>query len=343
MTLPHDKHFDRYKFAARARRTVSSLLQLYLRICRILFATLKPCTAVQTIRMSLDRDDYIFRSNMRESEFGNNSFQTEVPSIMSAGGMGSHSNQIPLYYPVHIHAGVIRQRIDGVRSAFAPLCASFQTYAERSSRMRDAGDQISKRLFMLAEHCNYNASMQGALLNFSRWVSALQDCENTRAMRINAKVVEKLAFYKTFCQRVEDDIKSGEATTLKHKTMFSELQQNKNVLNTRDALANYRESARTNDSSLSVIQQAADQFEHKKLTDMKQILHDYVQIELKYHCKALEMYSEAFCTLKTIDIASDLEEYRQNTEMKPVDSMEEPEDPQYAKGECETVTMGDAL
>ncbi len=53
-----------------------------------------------------------------------------------------------------------------------------------------------------------------------------------------------------------------------------------------------------------------DKLEEKKLTDMRQILKEYTNIQMVFHAKALEMLTYAYNQLIDIDVESDLEEFR---------------------------------
>ena len=57
----------------------------------------------------------------------------------------------------------------------------------------------------------------------------------------------------------------------------------------------------------NVVQDEIDKFEQMKLTDIKRYLQDFTLINLAFHARAMEMYTNAHQQLLNIDIAHDLE------------------------------------
>ncbi|KAK3754040.1 hypothetical protein RRG08_024119 [Elysia crispata] len=66
------------------------------------------------------------------------------------------------------------------------------------------------------------------------------------------------------------------------------------------------ESSRSSKS----LEQQVDKFEEKKLKDLKKIMRDFVMIEMHFHAKALELYTQCCQTLDSVDSDADLEEFR---------------------------------
>ena len=59
--------------------------------------------------------------------------------------------------------------------------------------------------------------------------------------------------------------------------------------------------------SQHALEQQVDSFESKKIRDMKNILRDFVNIELVFHAKALELYTQCFQALDVVDPEKDLQ------------------------------------
>lgn len=55
------------------------------------------------------------------------------------------------------------------------------------------------------------------------------------------------------------------------------------------------------------LEQHVDKFEKNKIESMKKLLKEFVQIELSFHAKALELYTKCFKTLEVVDPESDME------------------------------------
>merc|ERR1719419_83042 len=58
------------------------------------------------------------------------------------------------------------------------------------------------------------------------------------------------------------------------------------------------------------LEEEMDGFEKKKLEDIKRILSDFINVEMVFHAKALELYTHCFEALNTMNEDDDLEEFR---------------------------------
>uniref|UniRef100_A0A670YPD7 Family with sequence similarity 92 member B n=1 Tax=Pseudonaja textilis TaxID=8673 RepID=A0A670YPD7_PSETE len=55
------------------------------------------------------------------------------------------------------------------------------------------------------------------------------------------------------------------------------------------------------------LEETVDEFQKQKLKDIQKIFLDFTGIEMAFHAKALEVYSQAFQTLDNYDAEKDLE------------------------------------
>jgi len=70
-----------------------------------------------------------------------------------------------------------------------------------------------------------------------------------------------------------------------------------------DILKANMEFSRTNKEMIEI----ASDFEEKKLKDLKTLLKDFIQIEMKKHVKIIEVLTAAFQDISDIDVANDTE------------------------------------
>ncbi|XP_025032084.1 protein FAM92B-like, partial [Python bivittatus] len=58
------------------------------------------------------------------------------------------------------------------------------------------------------------------------------------------------------------------------------------------------------------LEETVDEFQKQKLKDIQKIFLDFISIEMVFHAKALEVYSQAFQTVESYDPEKDLEDFR---------------------------------
>lgn len=57
----------------------------------------------------------------------------------------------------------------------------------------------------------------------------------------------------------------------------------------------------------TALQEQVDIFEKKKLYDIKSVLLEFIQIELAFHSKAVELFTEAYKDISQVNEQDDLE------------------------------------
>ncbi|XP_076356889.1 CBY1-interacting BAR domain-containing protein 1-A-like [Tachypleus tridentatus] len=72
----------------------------------------------------------------------------------------------------------------------------------------------------------------------------------------------------------------------------------------------YQRAAFDSNQSAKVLEEQMEMFEHSKVSNIKKIFTDFVNIELLFHTKALEIYTRAYSSLQKIDEDLDLKEVR---------------------------------
>ncbi|XP_048752562.2 CBY1-interacting BAR domain-containing protein 1-like isoform X2 [Ostrea edulis] len=217
----------------------------------------------------------------------------------------------------------IQERISQVERHFGQLCDDMASYTRKCARLRDKGDQIAKDLVDYTEAETSNPSMVRSLSEFASNLATVQDYRQAQVTRLESKVLTPLANYGLKCKHAKNDIKEGVKTQdleLNTRKKLDRLRQKSpadraqlTMAETELQKASVKASAVTKN-----LEQLIDKFEEEKLKDLKRVLTDFVNIEMIYHAKALEMYTECFQNIKTFDVEEDIEEFR--SKMQPSNS-----------------------
>ncbi|XP_072113017.1 CBY1-interacting BAR domain-containing protein 1 isoform X2 [Mobula birostris] len=169
----------------------------------------------------------------------------------------------------------IQSTVANVEKHFGDLCSLFAAYTRKTARLRDKSDLLVKELREYADtetpHLKYGLS------SFADHFALIQDYRHAEVERLEAKVVEPLKKY-------------GSITKLKRAE--NELQRV-----TMDATRISRQ-----------LEETIDDFQEEKIKDIKKIFGDLITIEMAFHAKALEVYSNAYQHVQNIDEEADMEQ-----------------------------------
>ncbi|XP_043288693.1 protein FAM92A isoform X3 [Venturia canescens] len=213
-------------------------------------------------------------------------------------------------------AKFVQERIGGVERHFADLCTVFAAYARKAARVRDKNDEVSKVIQSYAQAENINRSLSNGLNNFATTLSVIGDYRDARVHRLDAKVISPLSQYSLICKHVREDVRNTFTARDRELTRRSQLDKlrGKNPRNRQLISEAESELMKATIEVTRVVKGLEDQidtFEKRKLHDLKNILGDFVRIELSFHTKAVELLTKAYQDIAEIDEIKDLEEFRE--------------------------------
>ncbi|XP_043501283.1 protein FAM92A-B-like isoform X3 [Polistes fuscatus] len=209
-------------------------------------------------------------------------------------------------------AKFVNDRIAGVEKHFSELCAIFAAFIRKAARLRDKNDEVAKTIHTYAESELINRSLNHGLLNLSATLSAIGDYRDAQVQRLDAKVVAPLSQYATICKHARDDVKNTFAARDKELTKRKQLDRirEKNPRNRQmisQAESELMKAAVEVSRVIKGLEEQIDSFERRKLHDLKNILLDFVTIEMSFHTKAIELLTKAYQDIADIDETKDLE------------------------------------
>ncbi|CAL1541301.1 unnamed protein product [Lymnaea stagnalis] len=210
---------------------------------------------------------------------------------------------------------VIQDRITHIEQHLGQLCDIASSYTRKTARLRDKGDMLAKELMEFSEYEKWNPTLSTGMTKFAESLSAVQDYREAEVKRLEGKILSPLVNYGLLCKQTKNDLKSAFAA------IDAEVNQKKKLEATRTKSPGDRQKIVKLENTLQRVsleasrsskglEQQVDKFEEKKLKDLKKIFRDFVTIEMHFHAKALELYTQCFQTLDSIDPDADLEEFR---------------------------------
>lgn len=210
---------------------------------------------------------------------------------------------------------MIQDRISFVEKHFGHLCDTMSSITRKCARLRDKGDELAKNLVNYTEAETMNPSIVRNVSEFASNISTIQDYRQAQVMRLETKVVQPLMNYGIKCKQTKNDLKAAFAAQDREQAQKKKLEQirqkspgDRNKLSLAETEL---QKASVEASRISkALQEQADKFEVEKLKDLKKIMTDFVNIEMAFHAKSLEIYTQCFNNIAAIDIDEDIEEFR---------------------------------
>ncbi|XP_045620342.1 CBY1-interacting BAR domain-containing protein 1-B isoform X1 [Procambarus clarkii] len=216
-----------------------------------------------------------------------------------------HSNQ----------ARFIQERISGVEKHFGQICNALGSYTRKTAKLRDRGDVLSKTLLDYGEVENLNKSLRSALCDTADTLAAVQDYRNVQVERLETRVVGEIALYGGICKAAREELKRSFDTRQQEINHRRDLEKTKNRRpqnRQQIVIAETKHQKATAEAKRACqnLEEQMDQFEQKKVADLKKVLREFVQTELAFHAKALELYTKAYNQISNIEEEEDLEAFR---------------------------------
>lgn len=218
-------------------------------------------------------------------------------------------------------AKFMQDRITIVQKHFGNLCETFGGYARALCKVRDNGDRVAMGVLALAMDETLNETAKNSLGDFAEHFSAVQDYEESQVRRIEERVIKPLMNYGTSCKQAKERLKKACAIRKKEldqkkvldKTKEQKPYDTQHVLQVQTNLQTASVNALRADNE---VEHEIEKFEKRKLEDLKQILTDFVGIEIFYHIRALEQLSSCSRAFANMNVNSDLEQFL--TSLRPI-------------------------
>nr|XP_015223566.1 PREDICTED: protein FAM92B isoform X3 [Lepisosteus oculatus] len=162
------------------------------------------------------------------------------------------------------------------------FCTLLASYARKTAKLRDKADLVVKQLVDFAN--TENPELRACLKNLAEDLAMVQDYRQAEVQRLETRVVSPLKTY--------GDI-------IKHKRAES---------NAQKASADANRTTRQLEETIS-------DFQRQKMEDIKKIFMEFITVEMLFHAKALEVYSNTFQNLENFDMEKDMETFRSRIQM----------------------------
>ncbi|XP_028673630.2 CBY1-interacting BAR domain-containing protein 1 [Erpetoichthys calabaricus] len=214
----------------------------------------------------------------------------------------------------------IQEMVTNVEKHFGELCQLFGAYARKTARLRDKADLLVKEMNVYGD--TETPNLRYGLKHFADQLAKVQDYRQAQVERLEAKVIEPLKSYGTIVKLKREDLKATLSARSREAKQMQQLERMRQKNPSDRQIISQAESdlqRATMDATRTTqqLEETIDDFEKRKIRDIKKILGEFVTIEMAFHAKALEVYTTAFHHIQNVKEDEDLQVFRST--LRPTD------------------------
>uniref|UniRef100_A0A8C5WTS2 CBY1 interacting BAR domain containing 2 n=1 Tax=Laticauda laticaudata TaxID=8630 RepID=A0A8C5WTS2_LATLA len=208
---------------------------------------------------------------------------------------------------------IMENTIANAEKYFGSFCSLMAAYTRKTAKLRDKSDILVKKLIDYAN--TENPELRTTVKNFAEDLAKVQDYRQAEVGRLEQKVVEPLKVYGVLIKQAKAEIKNFSKARKIEIKQLEKLEKTRHKSPSNQHMISQVES-QAHKASLDAsrttqqLEETVDEFQKQKLKDIQKIFLDFTGIEMAFHAKALEVYSQAFQTLENYNAEKDLEDFR---------------------------------
>ncbi|XP_078257880.1 CBY1-interacting BAR domain-containing protein 2-like isoform X2 [Rhinoraja longicauda] len=198
------------------------------------------------------------------------------------------------------------------------FCMLLASYTRKTARLRDKVDLLIRQIMDFAN--TENSELRRCLKDFGEELSKVQDYRQAQVERMDVKVIGPLKAYGPLTKSKRTDIKKFNSVRNREMRELEILQKVKqrnpsdrqgiSLSALVEAEANVQKASVDVNHTTHQLEEIIFKFQKEKLKDLKDIFSNFVTIEMTFHAKALEVYTNAFQCLQDFDEGKDLETFK---------------------------------
>ncbi|XP_067886923.1 CBY1-interacting BAR domain-containing protein 1 [Heterodontus francisci] len=214
----------------------------------------------------------------------------------------------------------IQSTVTNVEKHFGEMCSLLAACARKTARLRDKSDLLVKELRDYAD--TETPNLKYGLNNFADHFALVQDYRHAEVERLEAKVVEPMKKYGSITKLKKEDVKVASCAIKRESKQIAHVEKirQRNPSDRQIVTQAESELQRVTMDTTRIsrqLEETIDDFQEEKIKDIKKIFGDFITIEIAFHAKALEVYSNAYQHIQNIDEEADLEIFRNTLHLQP--------------------------
>ncbi|KAI1904204.1 hypothetical protein AGOR_G00003270 [Albula goreensis] len=188
------------------------------------------------------------------------------------------------------------------------FCTILAAYTRKTARLRDKADLLVQQLSDFAN--TEESELRTCLKNLAEDLAMVQDYRQAEVERLETRVVTPLKAYGDIVKIKRAELKKFNADRnreMKEVQKLDRIRQRNPADRQSIAEANALKASTNMNRNTRQLEETIIDFQRQKLEDVKRIFTDFLTVEMLFHAKALEVYSNTYQNLESLDIDKDLE------------------------------------
>ncbi|XP_043562526.1 CBY1-interacting BAR domain-containing protein 2-like isoform X2 [Chiloscyllium plagiosum] len=187
---------------------------------------------------------------------------------------------------------IMEGTVNNAEKYLGQFCMLLASYTRKNARLRDKVDLLVRQIMDFAN--TENPELRRCLKDLGEELSKIQDYRQAEVERLDAKVIAPLKAY-------------GPLTKSKRSALA-------------EAEANVQKASVDVNHTTHQLEEIILKFQQQKLKDIKAIFSNFVTIEMIFHAKALEVYTNAFQYLNNFDEEKDLKAFKSKVSISELEN-----------------------
>ncbi|MEE6500407.1 hypothetical protein FKM82_003771 [Ascaphus truei] len=208
---------------------------------------------------------------------------------------------------------IMESTVSNAEKYFGQFCTLMASYTRKTAKLRDKADLLVKQLIDFGN--TENPELRSALKSMAEELAKVQDYRHAQVERLETRVVTPMKLYGPLIKDRRAEIKKFNSVRNKE---IKELEKLERLRHRAPSDRHMISQAESNVQKASVdaartthqLEEIMDNFQQQKIKDIQKIFSDFLTVEMLFHARALEVYTDAFHRLQNCDLEKDMEDFR---------------------------------
>ncbi|OCT84533.1 CBY1-interacting BAR domain-containing protein 2 [Xenopus laevis] len=214
---------------------------------------------------------------------------------------------------------IMEMTVSNAEKYFGQFCSVLASYTRKTAKLRDKADELVKYLIDFAN--TENPELRTALKNMADELAKIQDYRHAQVERLETKVVNPMKSYGSLIKDKRAEIKKFNSVRNREIKELEKLEKLRHRAPSDRHIISQAESSVQKASvdaarTTHQLEETIDHFQMQKIKDIQKMFSDFLTVEMIFHARSLEVFTNAFQNLQECDLGKDIEDFRSKIHIK---------------------------